>query len=110
MKKVTLLFCILFIIGGCATTQSPIIQAKSTGIMMMNVYHAAYVDVKTVLSNPSSTPQQQELARAERAILVKVKPLLDIYMDTVNNGGIPPQEASVELNSLIDQLIMIGGK
>lgn len=102
------LIIILFIASACITTQSNLIKAKAAGNVMMDTYHAAYVDVKTILSNPNSTIAQQDLARKERVILVKVKPLLDIYMDTVNIGGVPTVESTYEINTLLNQLI-IGG-
>ena len=75
--RTRLLMAVLFLstmlmLISCAINQPIATQVKSQSMVMLDTYHAAFVDVRDTLNNPVSTPAQRSLALQKRAILVKI--------------------------------------
>ena len=99
-------------VSACATNQTPLVQAKSASTIIMDTYHAAYVDVRDTLNNPASTQSQRSLALQKRAVLVQIWAILKPYEDTIHNGGTINDMDMTAINNLLDQLASLatGGK
>ena len=98
------LLAALVMVSACAANLSTQAQVKSQSIVIMDTYHAAYVDVKTTLESKSSTVAQREMAVKKRAILVQIWNILGPYEDIINQGGAINAGDITAINSLIDQL------
>ena len=107
-----IVLAIMVMVSACATSQSPLVQAKSASTVIMDTYHAAYVDVRDTLNNPASTPSQRSIALQKRAILVQIWAVLKPYEDTIYKGGAITDMDMTAVNNLLDQLAAFatGGK
>ena len=94
----------ILMFAACATNQPIATQVKSQSTVMLETYHAAFVDVRDTLNSPLSTPAQRSLALQKRAILVKIWNILGPYEDLINKGGSPGADDTQTINILIDQL------
>ena len=101
---VLLVLSVAVMMSACGTAPSITTQAKSQSTVMLDTYHAAYVDVRDTLNSPLSTPEQRSLALQKRAILVKIWNVLGPYEKLINDGGSPGVEDTQTINALINQL------
>ena len=108
---VVMVLSVAVMLSACAG-QSVLTQAQSQSTVILDTYHAAYVDVRDTLNNPTSTPDQRAFALKKRAVLVKIWDILKPYEDIINQGGAINVEDISAINKLIDELknLATGGK
>jgi len=104
MQYAVLVVMMMFVLSACAANLSTQAQLKQQSTVIMDTYHAAYIDVKTTLGNPASTPAQREMALKKRAILVQIWNILGPYEAILDKGGVINDADIQEINGLIDQL------
>lgn len=100
---VALLVTVAFAVS-CAAPTLNVKTPKQQAIVWMDVYNAQYDDTMAIMTSPNATESQKAVGRKKKEILVKVWPLLKIYVDTVENNGVPSDAAGQEITELINQL------
>lgn len=104
LKNSFIILALALFMAGCAANLSTQGQLKQQSNVIMDTYHSAYVDVKTTLENPSSTPVQREMALKKRAILVQIWAVLGPYESILEHGGAINDADIQKINGLFDQL------
>lgn len=118
--RVVPVLLLLVLIVGCATvgqpTQplTPLQIAKMTAIAFLETYKAQYLDAeamgKMAVAGQLSV-EQVKVYRVKRQLLVKVKPLIDIYVDLVEVGTVPGADREQAINNILNELVSkTGGK
>jgi hypothetical protein len=113
------------ILGGCAYLQSQVLSPKQTLYWGMNVYNGEwdrYIRqtvkpeyVKEVINDDREvtedmvrtdlSEEQWEILRKKKEILSELYPVVQMIDETLNAGGMPPEETRNDLISLINRLI-----
>ena len=123
---IILIFCIGFMMQGCASLR---LTPKQTVLWGMNVYNAQYdmyidqvisdeysTEEKQLLKdNPSLlagadlkkdlTDEQKEVLKVKREILVELYPIVQLSIDYVHSGSVPPGDLQETLVRLINKLV-----
>ena len=118
--RVVPVLLLLVLIVGCATvgqpTQplTPLQTAKMTAIAFLETYKAQYLDAEAmgkIAVAGQLTPGQVEVYRVKRQLLVKAKPLIDIYTGMVEIGTIPGADREQAISNILNELVSkTGGK
>ena len=118
--RVVPVLLLLVLIVGCATvgqpTQplTPLQTAKMTAIAFLETYKAQYLDAEAMGKMAVAgqlTPGQLEVYRMKRALLIKAKPLIDIYTGMVEIGTVPGADREQAINNILNELVSkTGGK
>ena len=121
------LVMIVFLIAGCATIR---LTPKQTVLWGMNVYNAQYdlyidqvvadsysMEEKQLLKdNPALlvgadlksnlSEEQKEIIRVKRDILVELYPIIQLSMECINSGSIPPDDVQEIMVRLLNKLLL----
>lgn len=104
-NKIILILFIAIIMMSCAGANTNTnLTPKQDVTIMMETYNAQYDDVYSVMTNPASTPAQKDIARQKKAILSKIWPLLNAYSVLISKGGVPTEQDTLAITTLINQL------
>ena len=96
---------------GCASlTGSTTLTPKAQATLFMSEFKNQVADLQSISAlKEKATPAQIELFKQKQAILVKMKPLIDIYVGIVEGGGTPDSTLQSSINNLINQLVATSG-
>ena len=83
---------------------TPLEQAEKRAAEWTALWNSQYADHKSMSQLPGLTVDQKKMLNAKREILIKTKPLLKIYVDTVRGSGIPSAASERELMNYMNQL------
>lgn len=121
------LVMIVFLIAGCATIR---LTPKQTVLWGMNVYNAQYdlyidqvvadsysMEEKQLLKDnpallvgadlkPNLSEEQKEIIRVKRDILVELYPIIQLSMECINSGSIPPDDVQEIMVRLLNKLLL----
>ena len=113
-RKLAIPLVLVFLFAvGCATInlgkpweeRTP--QEKALAIL--DAYNAQHENTMAMALNPNLTEAQKEVVRVKKATLAELYPLVQIYVTTVEGGGVPSPENEAAILRLIDRLVMLGG-
>lgn len=116
MRKRSLVILLVAVIAllslsSCAPRQvapepqlTPLEQAEKRAAEWTALWNGQYEDHKSMSQLPGLTEDQKKILSAKREILIKTKPLLKIYVDTVRGGGMPSAASERELMDYMNQL------
>jgi hypothetical protein len=83
---------------------------KQKATYAQKVYNTQYADVKNMAALPNITDAQKKVVRTKKSILTKMRPILVIYVETVEAGGIPDGTTEEQMLKFINDLTgVIGG-
>ena len=104
-----LILGILFLVGCPGVTPppdySPLDQAKFNAAKWLGIYNSQFEDYKSMTANPDTlTEAQKEVLRKKKALLVEIKPALDLYTSYVDQGVVPSPETEQAVLDLINRL------
>jgi hypothetical protein len=108
-RKSLILVLFIVLIAGCTTLGKPM-TVKQNATAWMDIYNSTYDDTMAVMINPHSTTEQRAIALQKKELLKKIWPLMTQYVGLVEIGSIPTAENTAQINNLINQLVLIGGK
>ena len=110
---IPLALVLLFAVVGCATINLGKPWEERTpqekALTILDAYNAQYKNTMAMALNPNLTEAQKEVVRVKKATLTELWPLVDIYVTTVEAGGVPSPENEAAILRLIDRLVMLGG-
>jgi len=102
---------------GCGTTTAVVkpfsaMTAQEKSVYFMGFYKAQYQDAASMGAMAQAgklTPGQLEVYRAKRELLIKVKPMIELYDGVVAGGGIPGADQEQGILNILNQLGTLGG-
>ena len=80
---------------------------KEKALAILEAYNAEFTNTMNMALKPDLTEGQKQMVRNKKALLIQVYPLIQLYLATVEAGGIPTIKDEQTILNLIDQL---GGK
>ena len=107
-NTIVLFLALALVMSACATTGQKLNQKQQVTIWN-DMYNAQYDDTMFLMTNPSSTESQKNIGRQKKAILIQVWPMLKIYADVVDKGGVPDEKTVNDITSLMNQLAALAG-
>ena len=113
-KRSVLLILAAVLIAGCTTMSvnaKPWAQQtpKERANFILGVYNAQYDDTMRMATDPLSTSAQKAIVVKKKAVLKQIRPILSLYILTVDQGMPVSTEDEAALLALINQLAAIGG-
>ena len=105
----TYVLVLLFFVGCASITGSTSLTPKAQATLILATYKAQIQDLQSLSALPNATAEQKELFKTKQAILVQIKPLLDIYLQAVDSGTTPDPSLQSSINNLINQLVAASG-
>ena len=80
---------------------------KEKALAILDAYNAEFQNTLNMALKPNLTDAQKQVVRQKKAVLTQLYPLIQLYLGTVEAGGIPSVKDEQAILNLIDQL---GGK
>ena len=96
----------LLLVSACASMDIRPMSAKQQATVWMDIYNFQYDDTMKLMTSPTSTPEQKEIGRIKKDVLMKVWPLLKIYVEIVGANGTPSPQLTMEITDLMNQLTL----
>ena len=112
MKKkfavLAVLMCFM-LMSGCAWISANVKPwdqrtPKEKALAVLETWNTEFRNTETQAKRTDLTETEKETVRIKKAILKESKPLIDVYRQTVNGGGIPTKESEDQILALLDKL------
>ena len=105
---IAVLMC-LVLMSGCvwfSTNIKPWEQRtpKEKALAVLETWNTEFRNTMAQAQRTDLTEAEKETVKIKKSILQESKPLIDIYRQTVNGGGVPSKESEDQILALLDRL------
>jgi len=106
IPRIIPLVIVVALLAGCNTGQKPFSEMsyKEKGAYFQEIYIKQHDDAAAMAAIDNPSEATLKVYRIKRELLVKAKPLISVYVELANSGGVPTSEAEAEILNLINQL------
>ena len=105
LQTVLAIVCVAWLVAASSHfQQAQPMTPKQKAILFMHTYNAQCEDYLILAAKPDLTEEQKQILREKKAILMKLYPLVNAYINFVEKGDIPSEEIENEINSLLNGL------
>ena len=104
----TVLMC-LVLMSGCVWFSANIKPweqrtPKEKALAVLETWNTEFRNTMAQAQRTDLTETEKETVKIKKAVLQESKPLIDIYRQTVNGGGVPTKASEDQILALLDKL------
>lgn len=113
---IIILMAVLFVFVGCATYMTgasietmegkdwSTLTAKQKTILLLHAYNSQYRDYLEMAGMADLTEVQKVIMRAKKSVLKEVYPLIGIYIEVVDSGGVVSPDLEDQILRLLNSI------